>query len=200
MKRDTRTPFSLTLLSRAALLALLVLCLPVIADTALSEAQIKVVDLPNYQRPENSVLVSGQPSAEQLKMLQEIGVQHIVTLRPASELNWDEQAVVTGLGMQFHRIPVNGAAGVTTENAAELNALLETLNGQPVLLHCASGNRVGALTALHYGQQQGYTADQALAEGKRWGLTRLESLVRQKLNDQTQVCCADDMATPNGSR
>ena len=48
------------------------------------------------------------------------------------------------------------------------------------LVHCASGNRVGALIALQHGLESG-DVDAAIAEGKRWGLTRLEPVVRNAL-------------------
>ena len=50
-----------------------------------------------------------------------------------------------------------------------------------VLIHCASGNRVGALVALH-ARGTGATPDEALALGKAAGLAGLEPAVRARLD------------------
>ena len=51
----------------------------------------------------------------------------------------------------------------------------------PVIIHCASGNRVGALLALRANLIQGKSASEALAFGKAAGLTTLEDAVKQRL-------------------
>ena len=129
----------------------------------------------------NDVYSSGQPEQQQFEVLQLAGVKHIVNLRPVGEQDWDEGALVESLGMQYHSIPVPGAQGVTTENARTLDQLLESLQGEPVLVHCGSGNRIGALVALAESEIRGSSIDEAIAKGKRWGLTRLEPAVREKL-------------------
>ena len=46
-------------------------------------------------------------------------------------------------------------------------------------MHCASGNRVGALMAISSVELDGATVEDAIAVGKAWGLTRLEGRVRE---------------------
>jgi len=125
--------------------------------------------------------VSGQPSPEQLQVAAAAGIKHVINLRPKAELKWDEAEAVAALGMQYHFIPVAGAADVNTSNAARLQLAIQGLRGEPVLLHCASGNRVGALVALQAGLDQPGEVEAAIAKGRRWGLTRLEAVVRQQL-------------------
>jgi protein tyrosine phosphatase (PTP) superfamily phosphohydrolase (DUF442 family) len=57
---------------------------------------------------------------------------------------------------------------------------LRLIGDEPVLLHCASGNRVGALIALGT-RLKGAETEAAIAKGKQWGLTGLEPIVRGKL-------------------
>ena len=146
---------------------------------AIEEAQIK-----NLSAPSSDSLASGQPTKEQLRILAESGVKHIVNLRPESELDWDEGAFVESLGMQYHNIPVNGVEGITFKNARKLSQLLAGLKNKPVLVHCSSGNRVGALKALTVSQSDSLGDEAAVAEGKQWGLTRLEPTVREILAEQ----------------
>lgn len=153
------------------------------AAQQLDNAAIANAEILNLSNPEANVFASGQPTQEQLQLLASSGVKHIINLRPSSELDWDEAAYVKSLGMEYHNIPVAGAEGVTSENAQQLNDLLGSLNGQPLLVHCASSNRVGALRALTAGETNGAALESAIATGKSWGLTSLEPMVRAKLSD-----------------
>lgn len=148
------------------------------------------IHIKNFHHPEDNVISGGQPTRKQLAALQRAGIRDVISLRRKSELDWDEAKVVESLGMHYHSIPVAGAAGITQKNADALESLLKSLHGQPVLVHCASGNRVGALRAL-YVAEKGESTDKAIAEGKRWGLTHLEGVVRKKLNTNTQLCCSE---------
>ena len=47
----------------------------------------------------------------------------------------------------------------------------------PVLIHCASGNRVGAMVALDEALNHGCDLDSALDQGRRAGLQGLEPAV-----------------------
>jgi len=51
----------------------------------------------------------------------------------------------------------------------------------PIVVHCASSNRVGAMAALRAAWLQGQSADQAIETGKAWGLKSLEPEVRALL-------------------
>ena len=144
--------------------------------TAIANAEIL-----NLSTPAQNVLASGQPTQEQLQLLASSGVKHIINLRPTSEQEFDEEAFVKSLGMEYHSIPVAGADGVTSDNAKKLEDLMTSLDGQPLLVHCASSNRVGALRALT-ASAHGEALESAIATGKTWGLTGLEPAVRTKLS------------------
>ena len=135
----------------------------------------------NLNNPAENIYSSGQPTKKQLESLAKLGVKNIVNLRPAKELNWDEAAFVSSLGMQYHLIPVDGAAGINVENATKLNLLLEKLKVESTLVHCSSSNRVGALIALEAKFKGGQTVEEAVELGRGWGLKGLEPLVREKL-------------------
>jgi protein tyrosine phosphatase (PTP) superfamily phosphohydrolase (DUF442 family) len=83
--------------------------------------------------------------------------------------------------MHFISIPIGGAADLTEENARRLDRAIATAESMPVIIHCASGNRVGALLALRANLIQGQNADEALAFGRAAGLTSLEDAVKQRL-------------------
>lgn len=142
---------------------------------------ISKTDIPAFHQASETLYTSAQPSKEALKILAKNGVKHVINLRPASELDWDEQAWVESLGMSYHSIPVAGAKGITTENAMKLDALLAKLENETTLLHCSSSNRVGGLRALIEFEANGGNVDAAIEAGRAWGLTGLEGMVREQL-------------------
>lgn len=138
----------------------------------------------NFRAPESRVLSSGQPTEEQFRVMAAAGVKHIVNLRtPQEEIDFEERAVVESLGMTYYSIPVAGGAGVTEANASSLSQILADIGGDPVLVHCASGNRVGGLMAVR-AFQGGAGLESAMAEGERWGMSSagLKQAVRNNLS------------------
>jgi uncharacterized protein (TIGR01244 family) len=126
---------------------------------------------------------TGQPDREILSMAKEAGFTTIVDLRGESEdRGMDEAAEIQALGMSYITLPIAGAGDITFDNAAALDKILADADG-PVLLHCASGNRVGALYALME-KMDGATDEEALAAGKAAGLTRLEGVVVERLQEK----------------
>jgi uncharacterized protein (TIGR01244 family) len=125
----------------------------------------------------------GQPDTAILEAARDAGYVAVVDLRTAGEdRGFDEPAAVEALGMTYHSLEIAGAKGVTFDNARALDDILAGIEG-PVLLHCQSGNRVGALTALR-ASMQGATDEEALAIGRKAGMTRLEPAVEARLAEQ----------------
>ncbi len=132
------------------------------------------------QQPRDGLYTAGQPAAGDWQAIAARGVATVVNLRPQAEMaGRDEAAEVALAGMRYAEIPVSGAAGITMENARALRTLLQQASG-PVLVHCASGNRVGALIALG-AADAGAGADDAIAQGRAAGMTGAEAKVRELL-------------------
>jgi uncharacterized protein (TIGR01244 family) len=143
-------------------------------------ANARSLDLPNEKEPLKGITTSGQPTAEQLATVAAAGYMTVIDLRtPKEDRGMDEEAVVKKLGMTYVSIPIDGAGGVTFANAATLDKLLSTAK-EPVLLHCSSGNRAGALLALR-AKHDGADDDDALALGVAAGVTGLKQTVQDKL-------------------
>ncbi len=138
--------------------------------------------LPNLMTPEPGYASGGQPSADQLKTAAKAGLGRIINLRPSGEdAGYDEAATAAALGLNYTVLGVSGPQDLTPDKARQFDALLAEHSGTPTLIHCASGNRVGALMALRAAWLQGKTTDEALDIGRRWGLTKMEATVRQIL-------------------
>ena len=135
--------------------------------------------LPNARRPAEGVVSGGQPSVEQLAMASQAGFKTVINLRGEGEPGTRE-AEVSAAGMHYVALPIEGGGAITEANARALAVALEEAE-PPVLLHCASGNRVGALLALKALYLDGKSAEEALQYGLDSGMTRLEPVVRKEL-------------------
>lgn len=140
-------------------------------------------ELPNRHDALEGVTTSGQPSEAAIAAIAAAGYKAVIDLRGPNEDRGlaDEQETVEKLGMRYVNLPVDGAAGVSYANANALDKLLMDIDG-PVLVHCSSSNRVGALVALR-AKAAGADAESALALGLATGLSGLKTVVEQKLED-----------------
>jgi len=153
------------------------------AELTRSASRAAFIEIPRALAPFPDLLTGGQPSAEQLALASEEGYRTVVNLRGRGEEGElpDEAAQVRELGMEYVSIPVADAADVSEENARRLAEALANPEALPAIVHCRSGNRVGALFALKAGLLDGATPQEALDTGLASGLTGLEPLVRERL-------------------
>jgi len=126
----------------------------------------------------------GQPDEATLDEIRAAGYEAVIDLRMPNEDRGlaDERAAVEGRGMSYIALPIDGGADITFDNANELDRLLAQFD-KPVFVHCGSGNRAGALMALR-AKMNGADNETAIAAGKETGLTRLEDVVRQRLDER----------------
>lgn len=139
------------------------------------------LNMRNQAHPTETLMTGGQPSLADLAVLKERGITTVINLRGLNEkLGFDEAAELEKLGMDYVQIPMSSAADLTKENALKLDDALKNSKGKTVV-HCASGNRVGALLALREFQIKGKSAEEAMAFGKTAGMTKLASAVKELL-------------------
>lgn len=132
--------------------------------------------------PIDGITSAGQPDQAALEVFSESGYAVVIDIRGESEnRGMDEKATVESLGMDYVLFPIEDRAAISFENAAELDKLIESYDA-PVLIHCGSGNRVGALLALRQ-SLKGDDDEAAVAYGKEGGLTGLEGVVRERLSE-----------------
>ena len=128
----------------------------------------------------DGMTASGQPDAAALEVFAESGYVAVIDLRGLDEeRGFDQQAAVDGLGMDYINLPVVGHDGISFDNARKLSEILDRYDA-PVLVHCGSSNRVGALVALG-ASLDGADNEAAIEAGREAGLTRLEGIVRERL-------------------
>ncbi len=126
---------------------------------------------------DSGVYFGGQPTADAIGTAQKMGIKVVVNLRSDQEMaamDFDEAALVERLGMKYVAIPIT----MKTFGPADTDALKDVLKktSGPVLIHCGSSNRVGALWAMYLHRHRGVALDDAIALGRKAGL-RSEGLV-----------------------
>ena len=155
---------------------------PLQAGVHLVSQTAPLIPLPNARQVAPGLLTGGQPTEEHLRSAAAAGYKTVISLRPGSEMaGIDESGLVDSLGMDFVSIPIGGAADLTEDNARRLDRALAHAKPGPVMIHCASGNRVGALLALRANLIHSQSAAEALSLGKAAGMTSLEDAVRDRL-------------------
>jgi uncharacterized protein (TIGR01244 family) len=157
-------------------------CFVIVASAA--EADV-LASLPGHVAIDARLHSSGQPSIEALTKLGSTSVRTVIDLRPDAETpDLDEKAVVEKSGVVYRSLPIAGKASLTRENVVAFDKLLAEAKQGEVLVHCASGNRVGAMMALRARWLQGKSADEALAIGKAAGMTGLAADVKNLLEQE----------------
>ena len=157
-----------------------VLAMAALADDLKVDLQAVVAS--GEVRPVDGISAAGQPDEAALRVFADRGYAAVIDLRAEHEpRGLDEQAVVESLGMDYVLMPITDTAAINFENARRLDELLKQYD-EPVLIHCGSSNRVGALLALRE-SLNGADDASALQAGKDGGLTGLERRVIEVLGE-----------------
>lgn len=140
------------------------------------------LEMPNPGTPFEGVLTGGQPATTDFTILARTGYKTVINLRRAEEEGQAaEPEAVAAAGLTYVHLPIAGAEDLNEDNARRLRAALDEAE-RPLLLHCGSSNRVGALLALGAYWIDGLPADEALALGRAGGMTRLEETVVARID------------------
>lgn len=116
------------------------------------------------------VFLASQPKPEDFVQAKKGGVKTVINLRHENEnKEFDEAQVVKAEGLEYINLPFNGADEMTDEVLDQARHLLNTAP-RPILLHCSSANRVGAVWLPYRVLDGGLSWDEALAEAKIVGL------------------------------
>jgi uncharacterized protein (TIGR01244 family) len=137
----------------------------------------------NATSPEAGILFGGQPTAEQLQKLAAADYKTVIDLRaPTEDRGYDEAAAAKAAGLEYVPIPVTNK---TLEDPATLDRFIEVFNEteKPVLVHCGSGGRVGAVYYAWLVSEKKMSREEALEKAKGQGLTlRVQGLLTS-IND-----------------
>ena len=149
--------------------------------------QLRLADLSGVRNGRwmtRELAVGGLVQKEAFEDLAKGGLDTVVDLRRAEEMEWDARASAEGEGLVYVHMPVGGLEDIDSEWLATFDKILK--GDGSILVHCASGNRVGAAFALHAHHYRGATTEEALGIGKRHGLSGLEDELKTRWSDRSQ--------------
>jgi protein tyrosine/serine phosphatase len=120
----------------------------------------------------NPILFRGaQPEDEDYAKLAAIGIKTVIDLQRVGEPN--EQRLVEAAGMKFFRIPMSDRSRPDPAKAEKFLSLVNDPANQPVFIHCRGGrHRTGAMAAIYRLTKDGWNAEQAVAEMKKFDFER----------------------------
>ena len=168
MKKISPTPFyrRLRLVTLAAALALA-------GATALGARQGKVSGtvVENFGKVTDNYYRGSQPEADGFAQLKRLGIKTVIDLRKDSRA--EEPNQVRAVGMQYFNIPMKASQAATPEQTEYFFKLVNDSANWPVYVHCKGGrHRTGALTAAYRIAHDGWTADKAYEEMKKYDFNK----------------------------
>ena len=141
-----------------------------------AHAQVTKATVPgvtNFAKVESTIACAGATTPLGVAELKKLGYAAILNLRESTEPGADvdaEAAAATEAGIRFVHLPLKSASPDPAVVDAFLKAVTDPAN-QPVIVHCASGNRAAAMWMIKRMVVDGWDAERASTEAAALGLT-----------------------------
>jgi tyrosine-protein phosphatase SIW14 len=162
-----------------------VVCALVLAVSAIqAQHEPSYKELPNFHKVSDQLYRGAQPLEGGFKKLSELGVKTVINLRGPDDRVSGEQKESESAGMQYFNVPMPGLSAPSDEQVARTMAIINDPNNQPVFIHCKHGaDRTGTVTALYRISREGWTADRAITEARRNGMSWAEFGMRSYISN-----------------
>src|SRR6266566_7565411 len=140
-----------------------------------------IAGVANACEPIHGIVTGGQPASEHLAALKRAGCAVVIDIREAMEPRpFKTPDAVLQAGLEYRHIPVGHGPVSDATFGRLVDAVRELAGRRPALLHCSSGNRVGAGLIPYFMLEQGLEEQEAVAQAMRVGLRSAE-LMEQAL-------------------
>jgi len=142
---------------------------------SLAQGNGSYAELPNFQTVTGNLYRGGQPNVGGLEKLKALGVKTVVNLRGEDEHARAEGEEARRLGLRYYGISLPGFAKPKDEEVKRVLDIINTPENQPVFVHCHHGkDRTGTIIACYRISHDGWNAEQAKQEARRYGLSWTE--------------------------
>ena len=140
---------------------------------------------------DSGVIISAQPSPEDLETFKDYGVKAVINSRTDTEmerLDFNESRWLKTADMAYQQVSIGAQDPYSVAKLAAFNDAMikarEHAGDEPVLLHCRSGHRSSQLYAAWLVKYKNHTPDEALAKvaPAEWWPMPMEKLLGQKLS------------------
>jgi len=162
-----------------------VVCALVLAATASRAQQDPTYkELPNFHRVSAQLYRGAQPLGGGMKTLSELGVKTVVNLRGEGDGAKSEQTEAEAAGLRYFNMPMPGLSAPSDKEVARVIDIINNPDNQPVFIHCKRGSdRTGTIAAVYRIARDGWTADRAIAEARRYGMSWAEFGMRSYISN-----------------
>jgi uncharacterized protein (TIGR01244 family) len=160
------------------LLSCLVVAMALLAAGGFAVAQSSGIEVPvrdlirsqiaNYGKLRPQIATAGLLGEGAIAELKSFGFATILDLRGPEEGTAVERAAAAAAGLRYLIIPYT-AAVPSEAQIAEFGRVVDDAGNRPLMIHCGSANRVGAMWAL-YRIKSGTPAQVAFSEGRAIGM------------------------------
>jgi tyrosine-protein phosphatase SIW14 len=149
---------------------------PTAETNAVAKAHVKAKeDLPNFHKVHSYLYRGGEPTAEGLKQLKNMGIKTIIDLRGSEAQVRAEADLAKSMGMESINLPMS--AKPPTQQ--QINTMIKTISEAeknpakgPVFVHCAHGSdRTGAMIGLWRVVHDKWDYDTAYKEMRKYWFT-----------------------------
>ncbi|MFT5693592.1 MAG: hypothetical protein ACI92E_002935 [Oceanicoccus sp.] len=152
----------------AALVIFLLILQPVTAVEQVPFGDKVSKNIVNYHRHTPHIATSGKLLSGAIGELKQHGFKTVLDMRTAKEGTKEEEIGVREAGIQYYNIPI--PKGWPQADAfVRFRAIIENQENHPILIHCASANRVGMMWSA-YQLENGVEYEQAILEGRTIGM------------------------------
>jgi len=138
------------------------------AQPPAASALLSSIHIDNFGQISPSYYRGAQPKGRDYADLAALGVKTLINLT-SDDASPDEKAMAAKAGLGYFQIPMTTR---TVPTVAQLTQFMKIVNdpaNQPVYVHCVGGrHRTGVMTAVYRMTDDGWTADQAFAEMKKY--------------------------------
>lgn len=136
-----------------------------LTSSSFAESSLKIT---NFGYINDSYYRGAQPKEHDYADLARFGIRSVIDLTSADG-NANEKAMVEQSGFKYFQIPMTTHVAPTPAQIAQFFQIVNDPANQPVYVHCVGGeHRTGVMTAIYRISQNGWTADQAFKEMKRY--------------------------------
>jgi protein tyrosine/serine phosphatase len=152
----------------AATLLALSLAAPSTARVAVTDS-LSSIQIANFGQVDEGYYRGARPRDHDYADLAALGIRTVIDLTGDSDTDAAEPWLVKRAGMKSFRLPMSTQSRPRSEDVALFLRLVNDPANRPVFVHCVGGrHRTGTMTAVYRMTEDGWTADRAYQEMKKF--------------------------------
>lgn len=134
---------------------------------AQSSAPSQPISIKNFGKVNENYYRGSQPDAAQFQDLKRLGVKMVIDLR--KDKVEEASAWAKAAGLQYINIPLTTKRAASEDQSSYFLKLVNDPANWPIYVHCKGGrHRTGEMTAIYRITRDGWTANQAYQEMKKY--------------------------------